>query len=113
MRDFGCWITQENWHAVYDATLVQDKYDAFSRIFSNAIDLYLSFRKARFCSTDKPWVTPKLKQLVAKRPSTLSLLGKDYDLYKRCRNSVQNEYLHAKQLYYKNKFASLKSANIR
>ena len=76
IRDFGRWITQQDWQNVFNEPLVKDKFEAFTSILSYGVDTYLPFRKIRRCSSDKPWITTKLKSLVAKRQSVLHVNGR-------------------------------------
>ena len=48
-------------------------------------------------SSDRPWITKRLKSSIKKRHST----------YKMWRNNVQKEIKSAKRLYYRNKVADL------
>ena len=54
MREFGNWITQQNWQTVYDESLVNDKLTVFTKILSAAVDTYLPFCKIKVCFSDKP-----------------------------------------------------------
>ena len=113
MSDFGNWITQHSWKPVFDAALVSEKFNIFTIILFSAVEKFLPFRKIRLCSADKLWITPKLKNLIAKRQKSLHTDGKVSKAHKDIRNAVQVECSLAKKLYYKNKVAALKSTNVK
>ena len=68
---------------------VSEKFDLFSQILSNAIDLYLPLRRVKVCSSDKPGVSNRLRRLIVQRQKALKSLGKDSPLYKELRNKVR------------------------
>ena len=113
IRDFGRWIIQQDWQIVFSEPLVKDKFEAFTSILSYGVDTYLPFRKIRRCSSNKHWITTKLKSLVTKRQSALHVNGKDSELYKFYRNAVQRECSIAKKSYYNNRVAALKTTNAK
>ncbi|XP_032237538.2 uncharacterized protein LOC116618187 [Nematostella vectensis] len=113
IRDFGCWITQQRWTEVFDKQLVSEKFQAFSDVLYMAVDKYLPLRKISICSSDKPWVSNKLKYLVSKRQKALHQFGNDSPQFKMYRNSVQEECKKSKASYYKTKVAKLKNTNVK
>ena len=90
---------------------VSEKFDLFSQTLLNAIDSYLSLRRLKMCSSDKPWVSNKLRRLIMHRQKALKSLGKDSPLYKELRNKTQVECRSCKRTYYKNKVSNLKDSN--
>ena len=69
-------------------------------------------RRTKCCSSDKPWITHKLKSLITKRQKALVAYGKDSGHYKQLRNEVQRACTECKQKFYDSKVASLKESNI-
>lgn len=66
INEFGRWITQYEWSEVLNLNNVQDKYDLFSSIITDAVNRYFPLKGVRSCTSDKPWITPKLKGLIEK-----------------------------------------------
>ena len=64
---FGAWITRVNWSWLNDIHDVNDKVKYFSSILWKMIDRYFPLVKVVISSTDKEWVTPKIKELINKR----------------------------------------------
>ena len=93
--------------------MVSEKFNIFTNILFSAVEKFLPFRKIRLCLADKQWITPKLKNLIAKRQKSLHIDGKESKAYKDIRNAVQVECSLAKKLYYNNKVAALKSTNVK
>ena len=66
-----------------------------------------------FCRwSDKPWITGKIKSLIAKRQKLLKF-GKDSPAYKEARNAVQKQCENCKKCFYDRKVAKLKQTNVR
>ena len=65
LHAFGGWITNFDWCPVLNLSRVSEKFDLFSQILSNAIDLYLLLRRVKVCSSDKPRVSNRLRRLIA------------------------------------------------
>lgn len=110
--DFGRWITQYDWSDVLSLTHVQEKYDLFNSILTEAVHYYLPLQRTKCCSSDKPWITHKLKFLITKSQKALVVYGKDSQHYKELRNKVQRACIECKQKFYDSKVASLKESNI-
>ena len=114
MREFGDWITQQNWQTVYDESLVNDKLTVLTNIMSAAVDTYLPFRKIKVCLSDKPWITTKIKSPTHNRQKALHVNGKDTEVYKAYRNAVQIYCSVAKKTFqYICKVAGLRSSNVK
>ena len=113
INEFGRWITQYEWSEVLNLNNVQDKYDLFSSIITDAVNRYFPLKGVRSCTSDKPWITPKLKGLIEKRQKALTVHGKDSQVYKHWRAKVQYECKICKRIYYNNKVAALKDTNVQ
>ena len=113
LRDFGNWITQQRWEGVLSLTDVSDKYEFFMKLMLEAVEKYLPVRKITICNSDKPWVSSKFKQLVARRQRALGHLGKDSPQFKHLRNAVLEECRYCKRVFYNSKVAKLKETNPR
>ena len=112
IRDFGQWITQQSWDDVISITLVNKKFDIFINTLKDAVDKFLPIEKTYVSASGKPWITGKIKSLIAKRQKLLKF-GKDSPAYKEARNAVQKECENCKKCFYDRKVAKLKQTNVR
>ena len=110
--DFSQWITQQSWDDVISTTLVNEKFDIFINTLKDVVDKFLPIEKTYVYATDKPWITGKIKSLIAKRQKRLKF-GKDSPAYKEARNAVQKERENCKKCFYDRKVAKLKQTNVR
>ena len=63
-------------------------------------------------STDKPWLTPKIKAFFAKRQKALAQFGKDSPSFHMWRNKVQASIKSCKRQFYERKVKYLKRTNV-
>ena len=110
--EFGRWITQYDWSDVLSLTYVQEKFDLFIATLTDAVNYYLPLQRTKCCSSDKPWITHKLKSVIINRLKALVAYGKDSQHYKELRNKVQRACTDCKQKFCDSKVASLKESNI-
>ena len=80
--------------------LCKDKFDFFIQTLSAAIDGYLPIKVSRMHTTDKPWLTTKIKAFIAKRQKALAQSGKDSPSFHMWRNKVQASIKSCKGLHY-------------
>ena len=113
INEFGRWIMQYEWYEVLNLNNVQDKYDLFSSTITDAVNRYFPLKGVRSCTSDKPWITPKLKGLIKKRQKALTVHRKDSQVYKHWHAKVQDECRICKWNYYNNKVAALKDTNVQ
>ncbi|XP_048578039.1 uncharacterized protein LOC125559895 [Nematostella vectensis] len=112
MCSLGSWLTTFNWDCVLNLSSVNEKVHSFYEIFCKAIEIFLLARRVRVCSSDKPWVSSRLKSLVSRRQSAFKALGKDSAIFKMFRNKVQKEARNCKRSYFNSKVSSLKDTNV-
>ena len=110
--EFGRWITLFSWDEVFSLTSCKEKFACFRRILSDAIDYILPINVSYTHSSDKPWLTPKIKSWIAKRQRCLHKYGKDSHLFRLWRNKVQFAIKECKKKYYNSKVKNLKDTNI-
>ncbi len=89
----------------------QDKFKCFHRILLAAIDKYLPMKTVRKCSSDKPWMTDKIKAWIRKRQLCMTKNGKNSPSFKFWRNKVAYSIRECKESYYKTKVKNLKATN--
>ena len=98
---------QQSWDDVISTNLVFEKFDIFIDTLKDAVDKFLPIEKTYVYASDKPWITGKIKSLIAKRQKLLKF-GKDSQMYKEARNAVQKECENCKKCFYDRKVAKLK-----
>ena len=84
---------------------VNDKVDYFSTITWLMIDKYFPLRPVAISSTDKEWMTPKVKELILKRQK--AHLSGDYDVSKHLAKKLTKEIRRAKFNYHKTKVENI------
>ncbi|XP_072022450.1 uncharacterized protein [Amphiura filiformis] len=67
IHEFGRWITSHTWDEVLNATSTQDKADAFYFTVHEAIERHFPTKVVKLHTSDKPWITPEIKNLIQKR----------------------------------------------
>ena len=77
----------------------------------DALDRYLPKRSFRLHSTDKPWITPKIKSWIAQRQRFLAKFGKNSSLFRLWRNKVSSAIATCKRSFYVAKVKNLKNTN--
>ena len=112
IRKFGQWITSFSWHEIYSAISCKGKFERFHRTLAGAIDRFMPARVHSLHSTDKPWMTTKIKAWITKRQKCLASYGKDSPTFKVWRNKVQRSIKHCKRTFYNTKVKNLKDTNI-
>ena len=75
---FGNWLTRFDWSELFSLSDVNDKVLYFSTITWLMIEKYFPLKPVLISNTDKEWVTPDIKKLIAERQKAHKL--KDYDL---------------------------------
>ena len=109
MHEFGRWITDHTWKEVLNAKSTQDKTDAFYSTVSSAIDTHFPSKVVKLHSSDKPWITPEIKNLIKKRQAAFAE-GKTY-LWRFLRNKVIRTISQAKKFYYRDRLQNLKNSD--
>ena len=97
----------KDWTHVLEAASCKEKFQLFSSEINRAIELLLPWRTVKINSSDRPWITKRLKSSIKKRQEAFIKHGKDSSTHKMWRNNVQKEIKSAKRLYYRNKVADL------
>lgn len=111
VMEFGRWITQYDWSDVLSLIHVQEKYDLFNSTLTEAVNYCRPLQPTKCCSSDKPWITHKLKSLILNPQKTLVVCGKDSQHYKELRNKAQRACMECKQKFYNSELASLNESH--
>ena len=102
----GRWLTNFSWESVLNLPTAKDKTEAFYNTLIRAIDTLMPTQKVKVCSSDKPWVSSRMKAVVSKTH------GKASAVFRMYRNKVQKEVRNCKRFYYRSKVSSLKETNL-
>ena len=111
LRGFGQWITSFSWQHLFSTESCTEKFAIFKDTMQDALDRYLPKKSFRLHSTDKPWITPKIKSWIAKRQRFLAKFGKNSSLFRLWRNKVSSAIATCKRSFYVAKVKNLKNTN--
>ena len=109
---FGSWLTSFSWDPFYRLTTTKGKFQFFITTLTDALDRFMPLKVSRSHSSDKPWLTHRVKSLIAKRQQALASCGKDSPTFHMWRNKVQRELRTCKQKFYQRKVKNLRDSNI-
>ncbi|CAH1239876.1 NCAPD2 [Branchiostoma lanceolatum] len=109
IRAFGQWITAHKWEEVINAADTQSKTNAFYDTILNKIDDYFPTKTITMHTTDKPWLTPEVKDLVHQRQEAF-LRGSE-KTWRELRIKIQKKIRKAKKAFYKDKVQAEKKNN--
>ena len=101
MIEFGSWIVNFDWSLLFEIENVNDKVDYFATITWLMIDKLFPLKKITISSTDKEWITPKIKTLIKQRQK--AHFAKNPELVKYLASKVRLEIKKAKVHYNENK----------
>jgi hypothetical protein len=102
IRDFGQWITSFSWQEVYTKSTCRCKFESFYQLLTKAIDKYLPSRTSRVHSSDKPWITSKIKSWIKRRSrqKCLAQPWQAFSIIQTVEKKVQYAIKYAKKLFY-------------
>ena len=103
MREKLC---QVNWSPLFHSQSCDDQFLFFTDNTNEIIETSLPLRRVKADSSDKPWITPEIKTLIAKRQRAWSR-GNDF-AFKRYRNMVNAQCKKARNSYVIIRFAAAK-----
>jgi hypothetical protein len=95
-----------NWNDMYRLDDVQSQTDFFYSVVNSVIDSHAPVKECVVKMNDKPWITPKFKELVAERNAAFKV--GDRIAYKRLRNQVNRLRLNLQRQFYCNHVDNLK-----
>ena len=67
IREFGQWITGENWVNILREDNVNDAVEKFEQLLQNRYEHFFPEKRCRIRSESKPWITPEIIKLMARR----------------------------------------------
>ena len=108
--EFGVWQVNHGWSPLYKINDVDQKVAYFSTITWIMIDKFFPLKRIEISSTDKEWITPKIKKLINQRQKAYLT---DMDLYKHLAKKVRSEIRKAKLDYNEKKAHLFRALNPR
>ena len=108
---FGRWIVSQEWNEIIETDDLAKKLDVLDVKLSEAYERCFPLRKIKVNSNDKPWITPKIKQLCKQRQACFHQYGKTSRQFRTIRNNVIWEIKQSKRKYYKYQVGNLQRAN--
>ena len=106
---FGSWITWFDWSELIKLKDVNDKVAYFAAITWIMVEKYFPLTPVTITNTDKDWVTPNIKKLIAQRQKAHKL--NNYELRNSLAKKIRIEIRRAKVRYHKKKKESILSSN--
>ena len=97
VRALGMWIQDQSWNEVYVSEGSQAKTDALYSILKEGMDLHLPTKRIHIHNSDKPWITPFIKNLISERQTAFA--QSDSIKWHKLRNKVKREIEQAKVKY--------------
>ena len=106
---FGRYMTGVDWSLIDTIDSVQEQYAHFSALIHIGLDSILPKKRVKFHRNDAPWISPKLKALIAHRQRAYYQDNKP--LFHYYRNKVNRERKLCKRSYYNTKVSVLTENN--
>ena len=112
INGFGLWAVQNNWFTELRPNPSVDKLaQSFTSQVTDALDRFLPMKPIRFHSSDKPWITPRMKQLIKERQSAYH--SGNVHQWRDYRYKVQREIDIRKKTFYADKVKQLPKNDCR
>jgi hypothetical protein len=108
-RAFSEWLTKVNWLGLYQTVSCETKLNMFHNVIESGLDYFLPKKSVKLHASDKPWITPNYKNLIAKRQKA-SRQGNRV-LYCKLRNQCIRECKTLKSTFLNTELNELKSKN--
>ena len=110
LRSLGLKLNLESWSAVYEASDVDEKVEAFNSIIINSLDTCTPLRHVcHVCFSDKEWMTPHIKDQIRVRQK--AWVKGDKEKYQQKREMVAALISSAKRKFYERKASGLRYTN--
>ena len=107
LEAFGRWISSHSWFTdVQELPSASNLSTSLTTDLKNSIDVFFPLKQVKIHDTDKPWMTPSLKQLIIERQSAFH--SGDEELWRHYRKKVKDEISQRKRTYYSNKVKQLR-----
>ena len=91
IRDFGQWITRENWSVLRNTESTSEQGLALKKLLQVQVDNKFPLKSCRVSNTDKPWVTKAIKQLDRWKKAEYKKRGRS-EKYEKLLKSYNDKY---------------------
>ncbi|KAJ8381297.1 hypothetical protein SKAU_G00020750 [Synaphobranchus kaupii] len=108
----GLCMAMEDWNHVLSAEGIENKTEALNTTITTMLDTCMPKRRKRVRTTDKPWMTEKVKSIIQNRQEHFHKHGRTKK-WKILRNQAQKLVKQAKDSYYTRHIQQLKNENPR
>ena len=108
IREFGRWITQQDWQEVLNTQGTNEKCDLFYDMIWEKIDEIFPLKKRRNHPNDKPWMNSKIKQLITERQKAHH--SDNAELKKQKSRRITAEIRKAKKEYHATQIQHIRNA---
>jgi hypothetical protein len=109
VREFGQWITQENWEALRGDLSTSEQAQILKQMTSDQLNKYFPVKECRVSTTDKPWITSDIKKLDRLKKSEYKKNGKSAK-YLGLLNSYNHKFQNAARTHLKRNVTELMEA---
>ena len=109
LRSLGLKLYVESWSAVYEASDVEEKVEAFNSIIINSPDMCTPLRPVRLHPSDKEWMKPHIKDQIRARQK--AWVKGEKEKYHQKRETVAALISSAKRNFYERKASNLRYTN--
>ena len=104
---FGRWLCKHNWFSDVGHNPSADEMAiSFSYELTSAHDRFFPLKSVKCHYSDKPWMTPSIKQLIRDRQKAFH--SENVQQWRALRSKVQSEIHHRKRTFYNTKVKNLK-----
>lgn len=112
LDSFGRWASQHIWFTNCESSPSTDSLaSSFTSDVSSATDCFFPKKTVRLHPTDKPWITPSIKNLISTRQIAFS--SGDDSLWRRSRNLVRSAITKSKKSFFTTKVKQLSHSDPR
>ena len=110
IREFGQWITSEDWMGLSNDDSPSEQVQNFENIIGSKLDHFFPKKTTKIGLEDKPYITSELKALKRKRMIAYRKHGKS-ETYERLKNEFEKKLKQAAEEYLKNNVENIKESN--
>ena len=94
---------------MYHMNSCNDQFQYFSSVVNDIIEKYLPLKRMKVDSSDKPWISPEIKDLIPKRQAAWN--SGNMDAFRLYRNKINALCKSARSRYYNDNVANSLQSN--
>ena len=102
-------LSHINWSPMYHMNSCNDQFQYFSSVVNDIIEKYLPLKRMKVDSSDKPWISPEIKDLIPKRQAAWN--SGNMDAFRLYRNKINALCKSARSRYYNDNVANSLQSN--